>query len=283
MDLADREPLLQQFPLIAKPFLRPVYRTSRGTLLLTTEGGLLEVVEGKVTRSPLQQVPAFQDREIRVLLEDRQGRAWIHTVDPENRSALFTFSGGRAEEFRLPPGVRADRVRLMLEDRQGNIWLTGNEAGLARYRNGNFQVYGRSNGLLADLNYVYALTEDREGNIWLGTNNGLVRYSGERFVLFGSTEERGGESINALFEDSQGRVWIGNSAGEVIRYADGRETVLLPASTSPIGRLNGLVELTDGAFLLATHHGIWRYSGQGLENVSQQYGIMPTTQVSGIS
>jgi ligand-binding sensor domain-containing protein len=136
VDLADREPLLQQFPLIAKPFLRPVYRTSRGTLLLTTEGGLLEVVEGKVTRSPLQQVPAFQDREIRVLLEDRQGRAWVHTVDAEGRSALFTFSGGRAEEFRLPPGVRADKVRLMLEDRQGNIWLTGNEAGLARYRNG---------------------------------------------------------------------------------------------------------------------------------------------------
>jgi signal transduction histidine kinase/ligand-binding sensor domain-containing protein len=283
VDLASREPLLRQFPLISKPFLRSVYRTSQGTLLLTTEGGLLEVVDGQVTRSALQEVPSFQGREIRVLLEDRKGRAWVHAIGPEGRSSLFTLSGGRAEEFQLPQGISAGQVRLMLEDAQGNIWLTGNEAGLVRYRDGRFQVFDRSNGLLADLMYVYALTEDREGNIWLGTNNSLVRYSGQRFVLYSSTEAEGAESVNALFEDSKGRVWIGNSAGEVIRHADGQETVLLPASTSPIGRLNGMIELRDGAFLLATHRGIWHYSSESLHNVSRQYGVLPTTQVSGFS
>lgn len=55
LDFAEREPLLRQFNFVSKPFLRDVYRTRQGTLLLTTTGGLVEVTGQEARLSPLQQ------------------------------------------------------------------------------------------------------------------------------------------------------------------------------------------------------------------------------------
>ena len=71
--------------------------------------------------------------------------------------------------------------------------------------------------------FVRALWEDRDGNIWAGTNAGIARLDGTRFVAQdGSSVDRG--LVRCLFEDREGDLWVGSNAG-LARYRDAGFTV----------------------------------------------------------
>jgi ligand-binding sensor domain-containing protein len=56
-----------------------------------------------------------------------------------------------------------------------------------------------------------ALAQDRTGYLWVGTQSGLARFDGVRFVNFDPEGEPAlpGIWIRALLSDRQGRLWIG--------------------------------------------------------------------------
>ncbi len=75
-------------------------------------------------------------------------------------------------------------------------------------------------------NSVNAILQTRDGYLWLGTYQGLVRFDGQRFMVFRteSTPELRSNRILALCEDRDGTLWIGTSAGGLTRYRDGAFT-----------------------------------------------------------
>lgn len=75
-------------------------------------------------------------------------------------------------------------------------------------------------------NTVTCLVQTRDGYLWLGTFNGLARFDGVRFVVFGAhnTPELKSNRILTLLEDSQGGLWIGTEGGGVTRWHAGRFT-----------------------------------------------------------
>ncbi|MCB0834847.1 MAG: hypothetical protein KDC45_15365, partial [Bacteroidetes bacterium] len=62
---------------------------------------------------------------------------------------------------------------------------------------------------------VGCLLQDRYGFVWIGTQDGLNRYDGYRFLIYksrkGDSASLADNSINALLEDAGGRLWIGTS------------------------------------------------------------------------
>jgi signal transduction histidine kinase/ligand-binding sensor domain-containing protein/ActR/RegA family two-component response regulator len=74
-------------------------------------------------------------------------------------------------------------------------------------------------------NSVQAMLQTRDGYIWLGTEEGLVRFDGEKFEVFnpGNTPELPGKDVKSLFEASDGSLWIGFAAG-LARLTDRRFT-----------------------------------------------------------
>lgn len=76
-----------------------------------------------------------------------------------------------------------------------------------------FKSYGHEQGLtnLA----VQCMVQDRGGFLWLGTQSGLFRYDGSRFIHFGLREGLPSTRVEALHEDRQGRLWAGTRAGLV--------------------------------------------------------------------
>src|SRR6185503_14943116 len=61
---------------------------------------------------------------------------------------------------------------------------------------------------------VFAITQDREGYLWLGTQTGLVRFDGFRFVVWSDdagTPVQG--PILAVTGARDGSLWAGGSAG----------------------------------------------------------------------
>jgi ligand-binding sensor domain-containing protein len=70
----------------------------------------------------------------------------------------------------------------------------------------NFRNIDNSNGL--NSNDVFALTQDRKGYIWIGTEKGLQRYDGLRFMdCFTDRGKIGSKSVYSLYpDDANGRI-----------------------------------------------------------------------------
>ena len=72
-------------------------------------------------------------------------------------------------------------------------------------------------------NSVNVILQTRDGYLWLGTEKGLARFDGVRFLVFDSwnTKELHTDRISALGEDTQGNLWIGTKGGGVTRHRQG--------------------------------------------------------------
>src|SRR6516164_10947845 len=75
----------------------------------------------------------------------------------------------------------------------------------------NFKFYGEDEGLqnLA----VQIVFQDRAGFLWAGTQNGLYRYDGSRFIGFGKAEGLPDTHIESLHESADGTLWVGTRSG----------------------------------------------------------------------
>ena len=62
-------------------------------------------------------------------------------------------------------------------------------------------------------NTIFAIFEDREQNLWVGTQDGLFRFDGRRFLRFGREEGLPSTRINVLYEAADGRLWVGTRGG----------------------------------------------------------------------
>src|SRR5260221_11772349 len=70
----------------------------------------------------------------------------------------------------------------------------------------DFQSWQKEQGL--PQNPVRALAQTHDGYLWLGSDDGLVRFDGLRFVAFGVQEGWKGGAVSELLEDGRGALWI---------------------------------------------------------------------------
>ena len=57
-------------------------------------------------------------------------------------------------------------------------------------------------------NECHEVFQDHEGYIWIGTDNGLARFDGNEFKIYGEEEGLGERVIFDIKEDSLGRIWV---------------------------------------------------------------------------
>src|SRR5512143_378226 len=62
-------------------------------------------------------------------------------------------------------------------------------------------------------NSVNAILQTHDGYLWLATNDGLGRFDGVRFTIFGLREGLPSLEVLTLLEDRNGALWIGTSLG----------------------------------------------------------------------
>lgn len=80
-------------------------------------------------------------------------------------------------------------------------------------------------------NSVNALAQTADGYLWLATWEGLARYNGREFQLFGRDRLPPLEDVamRSLHVDHEGALWVGGVRGDLLRYKDGAWTRLDPA------------------------------------------------------
>jgi len=75
-------------------------------------------------------------------------------------------------------------------------------------------------------NSVTALVQTRDGYLWVGTQDGLARFDGVRFVPFNAhnTPAIRNSRIVQLFEDRKGALWIATEDAGIVRSDGGQLT-----------------------------------------------------------
>lgn len=116
---------------------------------------------------------------------------------------------------------------------------------------------------------VRALAQTGDGYLWIGTDAGLYRFDGIRFV---AVSDLGGQrlpvtAVSALLVGRDGALWLAFSTGAVRCWRDGRlETWDLPRPNP-----NALAEDASGALWAASPHGLWRRQQAAWERVGADW------------
>jgi streptogramin lyase len=117
-----------------------------------------------------------------------------------------------------------------------------------------FSYWQREQGL--PQNFVRALAQTRDGYIWVGTDDGVSRFDGARFVSFGLQEGFRGGPVQALLGDSQGALWIGSVGGGLSCWQKGELRAFNVSDGLPSSTITALAEGGDGRLWIGTQAGL---------------------------
>ena len=254
----------KQLPVKGLEMVRTLAANLDGTLWIGGEpGGLRHFDPRSKQLRTLGKADGLPTGGVRSVMVDRRGLVWVSANTGLYRSrAPVRFGGKAAFEQQFPPGTRADEKFLKtIEDARGQVWAAG-DLGLARWSEGVWTRYTKSDGLRAD--GVAQLAEDADGSIWAGYRDAF----GVSRLTFHSHRDKpevtdyntanGLRSDKTLFLgfDAGGRLWVGTDRGvDVFDHAVWRH----------YGRSDGLIwgDCNTNAFF-AEPGGIWIGTSRGL-------------------
>jgi signal transduction histidine kinase/CheY-like chemotaxis protein/ligand-binding sensor domain-containing protein len=152
---------------------------------------------------------------IRRLFRGPRGRLYLAT----GGHGVCVREDGRWENLRSGD-PQVDNVYAVLDE--ADDVLLGTIVGLFRLREGKFERVALGGQEVT--RPVYFLTRESGGRLWIGTDNGVLRWDGERLRHFTVLDGLAGRETNraAGAVDSAGRMWIGTDRGVSV-YRDDRE------------------------------------------------------------
>ena len=237
------------------------------------------ILFGAMAASLMRAPPARgQEQPTEIKRWNRFGAVFDVRQDPSGQILIGTADGAYAfDGVNFAPLSRLDvegqrkPVRAVLPTRGGDLWLaTGpmytfhqvadpsqaaliwppGEGGLVRVQAGKHRSFGASDGLPSDR--ITTLTESGDGQVWVGTDLGLARVVGDRFVRVqvGNTREA---PITAVAERGD-TLWVATLQGLWAGTRDGltwRQIAKgLKATSIQAGE--------NGTSWISSYQGLWR-------------------------
>ena len=106
---------------------------------------------------------------------------------------------------------------------------------------------------------VLAIAQDRTGYLWVGTQSGLARFDGVRFVTFTPEDTPGlpGIWIRSLYLDKSGKLWIGTYKGLAVH--DGSKFSRIDVSGKGDGDVLDVFDIKEinGRLMVASNDGLY--------------------------
>ena len=114
---------------------------------------------------------------------------------------------------------------------------------------------------------ILAIVQDRDGFMWFGTQSGLSRYDGYRFVNYrseiGNPRSLASNWVRVLHLDRHGRMWLGTDGG-LNRYDPATRSFTLYAPQEPTRRGTGNRQIK--AMIGDGRNGLWIGTADGLQH-----------------
>ena len=129
-------------------------------------------------------------------------------------------------------------------------------------------------------NTIDAIVQTRDGYLWMGTEEGLVRFDGVRFVVTDRQTAPALRSsfVSSLFEAHDGTLWIGTYGGGLARLRNGRIEAFHPEMLGS-DRIREMHVTANGAMFVATAGGgLLRIEGDSITRFTTSDGL-PTDRI----
>ncbi len=140
----------------------------------------------------------------------------------------------------------------------------------------DMKEWDSDNGLpSSQINVIY---QSRNGYLWLGTEEGLTRFDGIRFVVFDrkNTPALRSASIRALVEDNAGALWIATHGGGLSMMKDGKCVTYTNANGLPSDYVSALYIDRNGRLWIGTDGGGLAYrDGDSIVSATFKNGRVP--------
>jgi diguanylate cyclase (GGDEF)-like protein len=237
------------------------------TLWIGTYGaGVGRMRDGRVTTVPGME--ELGDRQVRALLETRDGSLWIGT-----NMELARWRDGALRRYTMQEGLPRNYVMALAEAPDGGLWI-GTSNGLARFDGERFERFDQSNGFPG--RDVFTIHVQADGALWLGTGVGLVRMRDGRFDALDVRRGLPHDSIFQVLDDGLGHLWLCSNKGafrlaraDLEHAADDPSLRLAPLQ---FGRLDGMSDTQcNGGSQPAAVHGadgrLWFATAAGVSAV----------------
>jgi diguanylate cyclase (GGDEF)-like protein len=124
-------------------------------------------------------------------------------------------------------------------------------------------------------NTVDAIVQTRDGYLWMGTEEGLVRFDGVRFVVSDRQNAPALRSsfVSSLFEAPDGTLWIGTYGGGLSRLRKGRIEAFHPEFLGS-DRIREMHATAGGVLFVATAGGgLLRIEGENVTRLTTRNGL----------
>ena len=164
-------------------------------------------------------------------------------------AAVVAVAGG------APPGVHAADLPSVLTEYSVASW-------------------GQKDGF--PLGNTWAIVQDEDGYLWLGTDTGLFRFDGIRFVPWTAPDAdpplRG--SVRSLLVARDGSLWIGyGESGRAVRLRRGESRIYGEAEGLTRAALTALAEDPEGHIWAATGRGLYRLDADKWIRAGTEVGL----------
>lgn len=202
------------------------------------------------------------------ITQTRDGRLWLGT-----QSGLFLFDGLRFWTYRPTHGDLPANlwVQQMLEDPSQRLWIATMGDGLYCLNRNTCESFGLESGL-PSLN-VQCLLIGPDGDLWVGTDRGLVRRIGGRFIPVSEQEGLTVQNVRALAITSEGTLCVGGDAGQLNLWRDGQFLTRPLSTISPLATIRALLGTPDGNLWIGTNEGLVRLDESGEARIGRAQGL----------
>ena len=203
------------------------------------------------TRHLWQAPDGLPEQTVQSFAQTPDGYLWIGTT-----GGLLRFDGMHFTVFdrQNTPSLHENSIFCLMVSGDGALWIGTEGGGLARYFHGEFRSYSAKEGLSND--FVRTLLEDAKGTIWAGTDNGLLRLSGDRFVRVDGVGSIPSLAVHALYQDRQGRLWAGGS--KLLSISGDSATEYSLRGEESQNRVKSILQTKDGTIWVGTVSGLNR-------------------------
>ena len=245
-----------------------LFLDSRGALWIIDGANLSRFANGVFTN--YEPGPQFPVTSFRAVTEDREGTIWAAGIN-----AVGKLVNGQFATVLGAADLKTDLVTGMAVDATGALWVAGNKGLIQRSASGQLRWFTDRDGL-PDI-FLRAILADRDGAIWAGTNGGLARLEGERFI----TPPPGPEQVRCLFEDREGDLWMGSNEG-LTQFRDDLFTVYGKSEGFPSDEANVAFEDSQGRMWVGFHEaGLLMIAGN-TRKLFATHGVLDNNEVFSI-
>src|SRR5262245_14113540 len=122
---------------------------------------------------------------------------------------------------------------------------------------------------------VVAIAQHPDGYLWLGTLQGLVRFDGVRFVLWGRQTRNPVlfSAVMSLAAARDGSLWIGGWTGITQLRQDGTTVTYSAGDGLAGGSVRALLESRDGTIWAAGQGGVSRFMDRRWQHLGVRHGL----------